>query len=57
MFCLGILSLPAAMRMEKVEYKAGDTVCEGMIVYDDAFKSRRSGIIVATLVREEEPGP
>ena len=47
MFCLGILSLPAAMRMEKVEYKAGDTICEGMVVYDDAFKSRRSGIIIA----------
>ena len=32
---------------DKVEYKQGDTVCEGLLVYDDLFQGKRPGIIVA----------
>ena len=44
---LGLLSLPAAVHFDKVEYKAGDTVCEGLLVQDDQFKGPRSGILIA----------
>jgi dienelactone hydrolase len=42
-------SLPAAVQFQKVEYKQGDTVCEGLLVFDDlpAFQGKRPGIIVA----------
>ena len=38
---LGLLaatSVQAAVQFQKVEYKEGDTVCEGLLVYDDFFK-------------------
>lgn len=44
---LSAVSLRAAVHFDKVEYKAGDTVCEGLLVYDDLFKGPRSGILVA----------
>ena len=31
---------------ENIEYKDGDTVLEGYVVYDDAFEGKRPGIIV-----------
>jgi dienelactone hydrolase len=37
----------AAMHFEKVEYKQGDTVCEGLLIYDDLFQGKRAGILVA----------
>jgi len=37
----------AAMQFQKVEYKQGDTVCEGLLVYDDLFQGKRSGVIIA----------
>jgi dienelactone hydrolase len=37
----------AAVQFQKVEYKQGDTVCEGLLVYDDLFKGPRPGVIVA----------
>jgi dienelactone hydrolase len=40
-------SLRAAVQYQKVEYKEGDTVCEGLLVYDDLFQGKRPGIIVA----------
>ena len=40
-------SLPAAVQFQKVEYKEGDTVCEGLLVYDDSFQGTRPGMIVA----------
>lgn len=40
-------SLRAAVQFQKVEYKEGDTVCEGLLVYDDTFQGKRPGIIVA----------
>jgi len=41
------LSLRAAVQFQKVEYKQGDTVCEGLLVYDDQFPGKRPGILVA----------
>ena len=46
---LGVaLSLPAAaaIKEEPVTYKDGDTAMKGFIVYDDAKKGRRPGIVV-----------
>jgi len=40
-------SLRAAVKYEKVEYKAGDTVCEGLLVYDDMFQGKRSAVLIA----------
>jgi dienelactone hydrolase len=37
----------AAVHYEKVEYKQGDTICEGLLVYDDVFQGKRPGILVA----------
>jgi dienelactone hydrolase len=36
----------AAVQEEAVTYKDGDTIMKGFIVYDDAIKARRAGIIV-----------
>ena len=36
----------AAIQEEAVTYKDGDTVMKGFIVYDDAFKGKRPGIVV-----------
>ncbi len=42
------LSIPAqaAIKEEAVTYKDGDTVMKGFIVYDDAMKAKRPGIVV-----------
>lgn len=37
----------AAVKSEPVEYKQGDTVLEGWLVYDDAGTGRRPGVLVA----------
>jgi dienelactone hydrolase len=50
LFVLGLLSaasLHAVVQFQKVEYKEGDTVCEGLLVYDDMFQGKRPGILVA----------
>jgi len=36
----------AAIREEPVSYKDGDTVMKGFVVYDDATKAKRPGIVV-----------
>jgi dienelactone hydrolase len=36
----------AAIKEEPVTYKDGDTVLKGFIVYDDAKKGKRPGIVV-----------
>jgi dienelactone hydrolase len=36
----------AAVHTETVEYKHGDTVCEGYLAYDDAQSGKRPGILV-----------
>ena len=44
---LGASDVRAVVHYDKVEYKQGDTVCEGLLVYDDIFHDKRPGIIVA----------
>jgi dienelactone hydrolase len=44
MFCAGLAQ--AAIKEEPVTYKDGDTTMKGFIVYDDAKKGRRPGIVV-----------
>lgn len=39
-------SARAAVRIEPVEYKQGDTTLRGQLVYDDAAKGKRPGILV-----------
>lgn len=36
----------AAIQTKKVEYKQGDTTLEGVLVYDDAVKTKRPGVLV-----------
>lgn len=36
----------AEIRMQQVEYKDGDTVCEGYLAYDDAVTDQRPGVLV-----------
>lgn len=36
----------ADIRMEKIEYKCGDTVLEGWVSWDDAVKGQRPGVMV-----------
>ena len=44
---LGLMSsASAALKTQIVEYKQGNTVLEGYLAYDDAFKGRRPGILV-----------
>jgi dienelactone hydrolase len=45
LFCA--TSLHAAVQFQKVEYKEGETLCEGLLVYDDMFQGKRAGVIVA----------
>ncbi len=45
---LNVMAVPclAAIKNEVVEYKQGDTVLEGYLVYDDAIKGTRPGVLV-----------
>ena len=36
----------AAVKVQTVEYKQGDAVLEGWLVYDDAMKGKRPGVVV-----------
>ncbi|MFO1512541.1 MAG: hypothetical protein U1F83_06445 [Verrucomicrobiota bacterium] len=36
----------AAIQTKKVEYKQGITTLEGVLVYDDAVKTKRPGVLV-----------
>jgi len=42
----GLSAAQAAIKEGPVEYKAGDTVLKGYLVYDDAMKERRPGVLV-----------
>ena len=42
----GALSLPAAIQTKTIEYKQGDTTLEGVLVYDDAGKTPRPGVLI-----------
>src|SRR3954463_9923925 len=45
---LALITLPAlaAIKEEPVTYKAGDTTMKGFVVYDDAKKDKRPGIVM-----------
>lgn len=45
LFCAA--SLHAAVQFQKVEYKEGETTCEGVLVYDDQFQGKRPGVLIA----------
>lgn len=42
----GLTSARAALKTQTVEYKQGDAVLEGYLVYDDALSTQRPGILV-----------
>lgn len=46
LFMTSINSAQAAIKEEPVTYKAGDTTLKGFVVYDDASKARRPGVVV-----------
>jgi dienelactone hydrolase len=43
---IGLASAQAAIKGDVVEYKAGDTVLRGYLVYDDAVTGKRPGVLV-----------
>ncbi len=43
---VGLAAAQAAIKEGPVEYQAGDTVLKGYLVYDDATKERRPGVLV-----------
>ena len=46
--CLLAAGLPAfaAIKTETVEYKEGDTILEGVLIYDDAIVNKRPGVLI-----------
>ena len=46
MFLTLALRAQAEIKSEVIEYKEGDTVLEGYLVYDDAVKGKRPGVVV-----------
>ena len=36
----------AEIKLETVEYKAGDTICEGAVAFDDSNKTPRAGVLL-----------
>jgi dienelactone hydrolase len=40
-------SARAAVQFQKVEYRQGETVCEGLLVFDDSIQGKRPGVLVA----------
>jgi dienelactone hydrolase len=45
-FAFAAGSAQAAVKVQTVEYKQGDTALEGWLVYDDAVKGKRPGVVV-----------
>ncbi len=43
---LGASAAHAAVKVQTVEYKQGDTALEGWLVYDDAVSGKRPGVVV-----------
>ena len=43
----GISPARAGVKSEVVEYRQGDVVLEGYLAYDDSFKGKRPGVVVA----------
>jgi len=48
LLCLLLIGagVQAAVKMETIEYKQGDTVCEGYLAYDDSLNSVRPGVLI-----------
>jgi len=46
--CLSLLSSTAwaGLQAQEVDYRAGDTVLKGYLVYDDSISERRPGVLV-----------
>lgn len=42
----GVFASQAAIQTKVVEYKDGDTTLEGVVVFDDAVKTKRPGVLV-----------
>lgn len=42
----GVLTAPAALQTLTIEYQQGDTTLEGVVVYDDAVKGKRPGVLI-----------
>lgn len=45
-FALPVGAAQAAIKEEPVTYKDGETTMKGFVVYDDASKAKRPGVIV-----------
>jgi dienelactone hydrolase len=43
---IGGLSAPAAIQTKTIEYQQGDTTLAGVIVFDDAVKTKRPGVLI-----------
>src|SRR6185312_9167474 len=43
---LGVFSAHAAIQSKTIEYKEGDTTLEGVLVWDDAVKGARPGVLI-----------
>jgi len=43
---LGVFSAHAAIQSKTIEYKQGDTTLEGVLVWDDAVKGARPGVLI-----------
>ena len=41
-----VFNLQAAVKSKVVEYKHGDVVLEGLLVYDNLLKSKRPGVLL-----------
>ena len=37
----------AEIKSQLLEYRQGETVCEGLLVYDDATSGKRPGVLIA----------
>ncbi len=42
----GLLTARAAVQTRTIEYKQGDSALEGVLVYDDAVKTKRPGVLI-----------
>jgi dienelactone hydrolase len=44
---LAAFCVRAEVKFQTIEYKAGDTTCEGVLAYDDAVSTKRPGVLIA----------
>lgn len=46
-FACAVIAAESAIQFQTIEYKQGDTTCEGVLVYDDSAQGRRPGVLIA----------